>query len=140
MRAAFGQRLDLITRSLRQRREDRGLDKIHALYAPEVECIGKGEAPTRLEFGCNISLATTNRAAPGGRFVLRARTLPGTPLHWSHPGRPDQRTERIAGVPIERAHLDRGWRGQNPGDLKLGEADKTRVFLSGQKGGITPAM
>ena len=41
-------------------------------------------------------------------------------------------TERITGVEVERAHVDRGYRGH--------DADKARVFVSGQKRGITPTI
>ena len=34
--------LERIAQLLRQRREHRGREKIYALHAPEVECIGKG--------------------------------------------------------------------------------------------------
>jgi IS5 family transposase len=66
VRAAFATPLARIAQLLRQRREDRGREKICALHAPEVECIGKGKARTRFEFGVKVSLATTNRPAPGG--------------------------------------------------------------------------
>jgi IS5 family transposase len=39
-------------------------------------------------------------------------------------------TERLTGVGIERAYVDRGYRGHN--------ADRAHVILSGQKRGITP--
>ena len=76
--ARFRQALGLVERLLRQRREDRGSGKLYSLHAPEVECIGKGKARARFEFGVKVSVATTNAAAPGGRFVLGARTLRGT--------------------------------------------------------------
>ena len=38
--------------------------KIYALHAPEVECIGKGKAHKPYEFGCKVSVATTNRRSP----------------------------------------------------------------------------
>jgi hypothetical protein len=63
-----------------QRREDRGRDKIYALHAPEVECIGKGKARTRFEFGCKVSIATTNRTTPGGQFVIGAQRWLGFSL------------------------------------------------------------
>jgi len=34
--------------------------KLYAFHAPEVECIGKGKARTRYEFGAKASFATTN--------------------------------------------------------------------------------
>jgi transposase, IS5 family len=132
VRAAFAAPLGLITRLLRQRRDDRGREKIYALHAPEVECIGKGKARTRFEFGVKVSLATTNRAAPGGQFVLGARTLPGNPFDGHTLADQIVQTERITGVRIDRAYVDRGYRGH--------DADKARVFLSGQKRGVTPTI
>ncbi|MGK7871623.1 IS5 family transposase [Falsiroseomonas sp. E2-1-a20] len=129
VRAAFATPLERIVQLLRQRREDRGRDKIYALHAPEVECIGKGKARTRFEFGVKVSLATTNRTAPGGMFVIGARSLPGNPFDGHTLA---AQTERITGVPIERAYVDRGYRGH--------DADKARVFLSGQKRGVTPTI
>ena len=60
--AAFAGPLGLIARLLRQRREDRGRDKLYSLHAPEVECIGKGKAQARFEFGVKVSLARAVRS------------------------------------------------------------------------------
>jgi IS5 family transposase len=132
VRASFATPLERIARLLRQRREDRGRDKIYALHAPEVECIGKGKARTRFEFGVKVSLATTNRPAPGGQFVIGARTLPGNPFDGHTLADQIAQTERITGVPVERAYVDRGYRGH--------DAEKHRVFLSGQRRGVTPTI
>ena len=51
--------------------------KLYALHAPEVECIGKGKARTRYEFGVKTSIATTNERARGGQFVLGIMALIG---------------------------------------------------------------
>jgi transposase, IS5 family len=131
-RAAFAGPLGLIGRLLRQRREDRGRDKLYSLHAPEVECIGKGKAHARFEFGVKVSLATTNALAPGGQFVLGARSLPGNPFDGHTLAEQIAQTERLTGVEVERAYVDRGYRGH--------DADKTRVILSGQKRGITPTI
>ena len=40
----------------------RGKDKVYALHAPEVECIAKGKARQRYEFGVKASLAVTHRS------------------------------------------------------------------------------
>jgi IS5 family transposase len=130
--AAFDGPLALIARLLRQRREDRGRDKLYSLHAPEVECIGKGKAHARFEFGVKVSLATTNAAAPGGRFVLGARALPGNPYGGHTLAAQIAQTERLTGVGVERAYVDRGYRGH--------DADRARVILSGQKRGLTPTM
>jgi IS5 family transposase len=130
--AAFAGPLGLIARLLRQRREDRGRDKLYSLHAPEVECIGKGKAQARFEFGVKVSLATTNAAAPGGQFVLGARALPGNPYDGHTLAAQIAQTERITGVEIERAYVDRGYRGH--------DADRDRVILAGQKRGLTPTI
>jgi transposase, IS5 family len=104
VRAAFATPLERIAQLLRQRREDRGRENIYALHAPEVECIGKGKARTRFEFGVKVSLATTNRPAPGGQFVLGARTLLGNPFDGHTLAAQIAQTERITGVSIERAY------------------------------------
>ena len=132
VRAAFAAPLERIAQLLRQRREDRGREKIYALHAPEVECIGKGEARTRFEFGLKVSLATTNRPAPGGQFVTGARALPGNPFDGHSLAAQIAQTERIIGVPVERAYVDRGYRGH--------DADKQRVFVYVQKRGVTPTI
>ncbi|MBC4018170.1 IS5 family transposase, partial [Siccirubricoccus deserti] len=132
IQAAVAGPLGLIARLLRQRREDRGRDKLYSLHAPEVECIGKGKAQTRYEFGCKVSIATTNAAAPGGQFVLGARALPGNPYDGHTLAEQIAQTERLTGVEIERAYVDRGYRGH--------DADKARMFVSGQKRGITPTI
>jgi IS5 family transposase len=132
VQAALAAPLGLIARLLRQRREDRGRDKLYALHAPEVECIGKGKAQARYEFGCKVSLATTNAVAPGGQFVLGARALPGNPYDGHTLAAGIAQTERITGVEVERAYVDRGYRGHN--------ADRARVFVSGQKRAVTPTI
>jgi transposase, IS5 family len=129
---AFAGPLGLIARLLRQRREDRGRDKLYSLHAPEVECIGKGKAHARFEFGVKVSIATTNAVAPGGQFVLGARTLPGNPYDGHTLAAGIAQAERITGVEIERAYVDRGYRGHDAGGA--------RVILSGQKRGITPTI
>ena len=132
MQAVLAGPLGLVARLLRQRREDRGRDKLHSLHAPEVECIGKGKANARYGFGVKVTLATTNAVAPGGQFVLGARALPGNPFDGHTLAAGTAQTERITGVEVERTYVDRGYRGH--------DADRTRVFVSGQKRGITPTI
>jgi transposase, IS5 family len=103
--SAFAGPLGLIARLLRQRREDRGRDKLYSLHAPEVECIGKGKAQARFEFGVKVSLATTNAAAPGGQFVLGARPLPGNPYDGHTLAAGIAQTERIT----DNLRLLRAW-------------------------------
>jgi IS5 family transposase len=94
-----------------------------------VECIGKGKAAAPYEFGVKASIVTNNRRAPGGLFVLHARALPDNPYDGHTLRDVIDRTETLTGCPIERAYVDKGYRGhdaQNP----------RRVFISGQKRGV----
>ena len=97
-----------------------------------MECIGKGKAHARFEFGVKVSIATTNAVAPGGQFVLGARALPGNPYDGHTLDAQIAQTERITALGIERAYADRGYRGH--------DADKTRAVLSGRKRGLTPTI
>ena len=131
LEAAFATARDRIARLLAQRPQDRG--KLCALHAPEVECIGKGKARVRYEFGVKLGLAVTNACAPGGQFVLGARALPGNPYDGHTLAAQIAQAERLTGVRVERAYVDRGYRGH--------DADKGRVFIARQRrGGLTPTI
>ena len=102
--------------------------KIYSFHSPEVQCIGKGIAAAPYEFGVKASIVTNNRRAPGGLFVLDARTLPDNPND-GYTCDVIDRTETLTGFPIERAYVDKGYRGhdaQNP----------RRFFISGQNRGV----
>ena len=57
-----------------QQRNDK--NKLYALHAPEVECIGKGKARRPYEFGVKVSLAVTHKQG----LMVGARTFPGNPF------------------------------------------------------------
>lgn len=50
-------------------------NKLYALHAPEVECIGKGKARKPYEFGVKTRIAITHRSG----LMVGARTFPGNP-------------------------------------------------------------
>ena len=59
--------------------EPHQMRRVYALHAPEVECIAKGKARTRYEFGVKASIAVTNARSAGGQFVLGIKAMPGSP-------------------------------------------------------------
>jgi IS5 family transposase len=85
--------------------------KLYALHAPEVECIGKGKARTRYEFGVKTSIATTNERARGGQFVLGIMALPGNPYDGHTLARQIDQVTKLTGRAVNRAYVDRGYRG-----------------------------
>jgi transposase, IS5 family len=111
-----------------QQQRQRGW-KLYSFHAPEVECIGKGKASAPYEFGVKASIVTTNACAPGGQFVLHAKALPGNPYDGHTLGNVIDATEKLIGCAIERAYVDKGYRGHDT-------ANPRRVFISGQKRGV----
>jgi IS5 family transposase len=112
----------------RQRQNQRGW-KLYSWHAPETECIGKGKAHKPYEFGCKVSIATTNRRCDGGQFVLHAKAPPGNPYDGYTLRAVIEETQALTGREIERIYTDKGYRGHDaPHPL--------RVFLSGQRRGV----
>ena len=116
-------KLAVVSQLLHQ--QPKGGDKIYALHEPEVDCISKGKARVRYEFGCKVSVATTLDEG----FVVGMRSFPGNPY--------DGHTLRDALGQVEiltdqrpaLAVVDRGYRGHDEG--------KTRVLISGTRRGLT---
>src|SRR5467141_32957 len=134
LEAAFAELLLLARRVREQQPRQRG-PKVYSLHAPEVECIGKGKAHRPYEFGVKVSVATTISHARGGQFVTHVKALPGNPYdgHTLATVIPDM--EAMVGNTLERILTDKGYRGHNaPPDHKF------RVFISGQKRGVTSAI
>ena len=124
-------RLPMILRwmsRIRRQQRQRGW-KLYSFHAPEVECIGKGKASAPYEFGVKASIVTTNARARGGQFVLHAKALPGNPYDGHTLGAVIAATEKLTGCQIERAYVDKGYRGHDT-------ANPRRVFISGQKRGV----
>ncbi len=118
----FADELALARRLLKQKKTDR--NKLYSLHAPEVECISKGKAHKRYEFGVKASIATTNKS----NFVVGGMALPGNPFD-GHTlvGALDQ-VRRLTGSVIDEVFVDRGYRGH-------GE-EESNVYISGQRRGI----
>ena len=132
LEAAFATVLERAERILGQQPGDKG--KLYALHAPEVECIGKGKARTRYEFGCKTSIATTNERTKGGQFVLGAMALPGNPYDGhSLAGQIDQ-VSRLTGTAVARVYVDRGYRGHGV------KRDDLEITISHTRGITSPTI
>ncbi len=98
-----------------QKRNDK--NKLYALHAPEVECIGKGKARKPYEFGVKVSLAVTHKQG----LMVGARSFAGNPYD-GHTLREQVEQTRILmqdlGHEPKQAVVDLGYRGvdaDNPG-------------------------
>jgi IS5 family transposase len=130
--AVFEAPLSRASQIRHQQQRQRGW-KLYSFHAPEVECIGKGKASAPYEFGVKASIVTTNARAPGGQFVLHAKSLPGNPYDGHTIGTVIAAAERLTGCKVERAYVDKGYRGHDT-------ANPCRVFISGQKRGVFGAI
>ncbi len=111
-----------------QQQRQRGW-KLYSWHAPETECIGKGKPRAPYEFGVKVSITTTNKRCKGGQFILHAKALHGNPYDGHTLKDVIEQTEMLTGRQIERAYVDKGYRGHDA-------ANPWRVFKSGQKRGV----
>jgi len=118
--------LVLVGRLLHQGPKSRG--KIYALHEPAVDCISKGKARKRYEFGTKVSLATTIDEG----FVVGMRALPGNPYDGHTLPEALEQVAILTGQTPALAVVDRGYRGHG--------VARTKVLTSGTRRGLTPAL
>ncbi len=122
----FAEPMACVARLLAQQRNDK--KKLYSLHAPEVECIGKGKAHKKYEFGIKVSLAATQR----DNFIVGSLALPGNPFDGHTLQAALKQVERLTGQKAQRCFVDRGYRGHGSQD--------TEVYIAGQKRGLTQAL
>jgi len=94
-------------RVLTQRRTDK--NKLYSLHAPEVECIGKGKAHKKFEFGCKVSVATTSR----DNWIVGVEALHNNPFDGHTLKNALDQVQRLVGWDVQNAYCDKGYKG-NP--------------------------
>jgi len=118
--------LVLVGRLLHQGPKTKG--KIYALHEPEVDCISKGKARKRYEFGTKVSLATTIDEG----FVVGMRALPGNPYDGHTLPEALEQVAILTGQTPTLAVVDRGYRGHTVTSMQ--------VLISGTRRGLTPTL
>ena len=99
--------LALAHRLLVQQRDDK--NKIYSVHASEVECIAKGKAHKRYEFGCKASVATTSK----NNWIVGAHALHGNPYDGHTLEGAIAQIERLTKKTPGDVMVDRGYRGHN---------------------------
>ena len=82
-------------------------NKLYSIHAPEVECIAKGKAHKRYEFGCKVSVATTSR----DNWVIGSQAHHGNPYDGHTLSSVLEQVKRITGWNARDVYCDRGYRG-----------------------------
>ena len=82
------------------------LKKIYSLRAPEVECIAKGKAHKKYEFGCKASLVSTNAT----NWIVGASACHGAPYDGHTFVEALSQVKRLTGEEVKEAYCDKGYR------------------------------
>ncbi len=95
--------------------------KLYSLHEPEVQCISKGKAHKRYEFGQKIAVATTNRS----NWIVAASLMEGNPYDGHTLGDTLTAVESVTGVSVTDTYVDKGYRGH-------GYTGDAEVHIAGQ--------
>lgn len=104
--------------------------KLYSVHAPEVECIAKGKAHKKYEFGVKVGIVSTSKES----FVIGAKSLPGNPYDGHTLQACLEQAERVSGIKAKEAYTDRGYRGHGCTTANL------KVWIAGARRGVTAAI
>jgi len=101
----YAEDLVLFKKVLQQKRSDTG--KIYSLHEPHVQCISKGKEHKKYEFGSKVSITTTKKSG----VIIGALNIKNNDYdaHTVDPAFEQQ--QRLTGIILKRAFMDRGYRG-----------------------------
>jgi len=95
--------------------------KLYSLHEPEVQCISKGKAHKRYEFGQKVSIATTNRS----NWIVASQLMEDNPYDGHTLAETLRTVESVTGVSITDAYVDKGYRGHD-------YEGSAQVYVAGQ--------
>jgi IS5 family transposase len=122
-----------------------GCRKLYSVHAPEVECIGKGKAHKKYEFGCKVSLVATSKEG----FVIGAQALHGNPYDGHTLWGALRQAGGLSGVELKGdVYVDLGYRGHdyegparvNVVGRKLKGIPRARAKWMKRRAGIEPVI
>ena len=123
----FAQKLNQAKRLLAQQKSDK--KKLYSLHEPDVDCISKGKARVRYEFGCKVSLTTTHKQG----LVMAAQAIAGNPYDGhtlkSAIEESQDNCNKFANIKIKSAFVDKGYKGHGINQ----QQSNINIFISGQK-------
>ena len=97
--------LQLAHRLLKQEKHSK--NKLYSIHAPEVECISKGKAHKRYEFGVKVGMATTSQ----GNWIVGIQAFSGNPYDGHTLEATLEQLERLTGKQAKEVYVDKGYRG-----------------------------
>lgn len=100
-------KLELAERLLNQTKESK--NKLYSIHCPEVECISKGKAHKRYEFGCKVSMVTTSK----NNWIVGVQAHHGNPYDGHTLKSSIEKAEEITNWQAKNVNVDLGYRGHD---------------------------
>ncbi|MBE2887409.1 IS5 family transposase [Geobacter anodireducens] len=97
--------LERAKRIFGQKRND--TNKLYSMQAPEVECIAKGKAHKKYEFGCKVSLVSTSENS----WIVGVQAVHGNPYDGHTLKDALDQAQAISGWRPQHAYCDKGYKG-----------------------------
>lgn len=117
----FATKLSQTKRLLAQQKTDN--KKLYSLHEPNVDCISKGKARVRYEFGCKVSLTTTHKQG----LVIASQAIAGNPYDGHTLESALKKSEELTNIKIKSACVDKAYKGHGI------DTKEVAIFISGQK-------
>ena len=95
---------------------------------PEVECISKGKAHKKYEFGCKAALVTTHKEG----LCVSMEAMHGNPYDGHTINQAIANAEKLSQATIDQIFLDKGYKGA--------KIEGKEIYRSGQKKGLTKSL
>ncbi|MEM1143365.1 MAG: IS5 family transposase [Pseudomonadota bacterium] len=105
----------LAVRLLEQTKNPKAKNKLYSLHEPAVDCISKGKARKRYEFGTKVGVVCTQRE----NFVVGMRSYPGNPYDGHTLDDLLQQAETITSTEAATVVVDLGYRGSHDTQAKV---------------------
>jgi len=99
----------LAKRAIAQTKNPKHKDKLYSLHEQTVDCISKGKARKRYEFGTKVGIVTTQQEG----FVSAIRSFPGNPYDGHTLDEQLQQSETLSGMTVKTVAVDLGYRGRH---------------------------
>lgn len=100
-------------------------NKVYSMHAPEVDCIAKGKATKKYEFGCKVAVTSTAHS----NWIVGIQALPGNPYDGATLKPALEQVERLTAIKPRQAIVDLGYRGSEhqPTDVEVLIAQTTQT-------------
>jgi IS5 family transposase len=102
-------------RLIEQVKDPKTKNKLYSLHEPNVDCISKGKARKRYEFGTKVGIACTQQEG----FVVGMRSYPGNPYDGHTLDDLLEQSEIISGVEAKTVVVDLSYRGRHDTQAKV---------------------